>query len=86
MLRKILAVIAGLISGGISIGIIQTMGHFLYPIPEGMKSDNMEAMKNYVETAPFMALFFVIISYAVGALVSGFVSTKIANDDKKTYA
>lgn len=86
MLRKILAVIAGIISGGISVGIVQTIGHYFYPMPKGMKSDDMVAMKHYVETAPFMALFFVIISYAVAALVSGFVSTKIANDGKKIYA
>ncbi|MDF2552198.1 MAG: hypothetical protein K0R77_1473 [Chryseobacterium sp.] len=86
MLRKILAVIAGIISGGISVGIVQTVGHNLYPMPEGMKSDDMEAMKNYVETAPFMALFFVIISYVIAAVVSGFVSTKIADDGKKIYA
>jgi uncharacterized protein YacL len=86
MLRKILAVIAGMISGGIGVGIVQTIGHYFYPMPQGMKSDDMEAMKNYVENAPFMALFFVIISYAAGAFVSGFVSTKIANDGKKIYA
>jgi len=86
MIRKILAVIAGIITGGISVGIVQKIGHSIYPMPEGMKGDDMEAMKNYVETAPFMSLFFVIISYAVAALVSGFVSTKIANDRKKIYA
>lgn len=86
MLRKILAVIVGIISGGLSVGIVQTIGHYFYPMPKGMKSDDMEAMKNYVETAPFMALFFVIISYSVAALVSGFVSTKIANDGKNIYA
>ena len=86
MLRKILAILAGLIFGGISVGIVQTIGHYFYPMPEGMKSDDMVAMKNYVEKAPFMALFFVIISYVGGAVISGFVSTKIANDGKIKYA
>lgn len=86
MFRKILAVVAGLILGGISVGIVQKIGHSIYPMPKGMKSGDMVAMKDYVENAPFMALFFVIISYAVGALVSGFVSTKIANDNNKIYA
>jgi hypothetical protein len=46
----------------------------------------MEALKEYVATAPFMALFFVILGYALGAFVTGFIATKIAGDNKKTYA
>lgn len=86
MLKKILAVVAGIIAGGISVAIVQKIGHSIYPMPKGIKSDDIDAMKNYVETAPFMALFFVILSYASAALVSGFVSTKIAKDNKFLYA
>lgn len=76
----------GIFFGGISIYLVQLLGHKLYPLPEGMKPNDMEAMKNYVATAPFMALFFVILSYAFGALVSGFISTKIAGNNSKTFA
>lgn len=86
MVRKILAVPAGLLAGGIGIFLIEALGHQLYPLPAGMNQNDMEGMKTYVTTAPFMALFFVIIAYAVGALVSGFVSTKVAADRSKLYA
>ena len=86
MLRKILAIPAGLVAGGIGIFLIQAIGHKIYPLPEGMDPNDMEALKTYVASAPFMALFFVIISYAFGALISGFVSTKVAADFKKIYA
>ena len=86
MLKKILAVPAGLFAGGIGIFLIQTLDHKLYPLPEGMNPNDMEAMKAYVASAPFMALFFVILSYAVGALVSGYISTLVAGDNKKIYA
>ncbi len=86
MLRKILAIPAGFLAGGLGIFLVQAIGHKLYPLPEGMNPNDMEAMKNYVDTAPFMALFFVIISYALGAFLSGFVSTKVAGDHKKVYA
>lgn len=86
MLRKILAVPAGLFFGVLCISAIEKLGHYLFPRPEGMKADDMEALKQYVETAPLMALMFVIIGYAVGAFIAGFSSTKIARDGKKIYA
>lgn len=86
MLRKMLAILAGLIATSIFVGLIQQLGHYFYPLPEGTNPNDIEAIKNYVKTAPFMAIFFVIISYAIGAIVGGFISTKIANDGKKNYA
>jgi hypothetical protein len=86
MLKRILAVIGGIVAGSITVAAVEMLGHYLYPLPAGMKSDDMEAMKEYIPNAPFMALFFVIIAYALAALVVGFVSTKIANDGKNKYA
>ena len=86
MVRKIAAVIAGIVATSIAVGLVQQLGHYLYPLPAGTDPNDPEAIKKYVETAPFFAVFFVIISYAAGALAGGFVSTKIANDGKKIYA
>jgi len=86
MLKRILAVVGGIVAGSITVAAVEMLGHYLYPLPAGMKSDDMEAMKEYIPNAPFMALFFVIMAYALAALVVGFVSTKIANDGKNKYA
>lgn len=86
MIKKIAAVLAGIISAGFAVFLVQAIGQYFYPFPEGTDSADIEALKLYVQYAPFMALFFVIISYFLGALVSGFVSTKVANDGKLVYA
>lgn len=86
MIKKIAAVLAGIISAGFAVFLVQAIGQYFYPLPEGTDSADIEALKLYVQYAPFMALFFVIISYFFGALVSGFVSTKVANDGKLVYA
>lgn len=86
MVRKIAAVIAGIVATSIAVGLVQQLGHYLYPLPAGTDPNDPEAIKKHVETAPFFAVFLVIISYAAGALAGGFVSTKIANDGKKIYA
>lgn len=86
ILRKILAVLVAMIATGIVVGLVQQIGHKMYPLPAGANPENPEDIAKYVENAPFIAIFFVIISYAAGALTGGFVSTIIAPDRKKIYA
>ncbi|MDR6458713.1 uncharacterized protein YacL [Chryseobacterium vietnamense] len=86
MLRRILAVLAGLIVGSICITVVEKIGHALYPPPAEAAAGDMEALKEYVDQAPFMALFFVIIAYALAAIVSGFTASKISNNGKSTSA
>ncbi len=86
MIKKIIAVPAGLLAGGVGIYLIETLGHKIYPLPAGMDTEDMDEMASYISEAPFMALFFVILAYAVGALLSGYISTKVAADGKMIYA
>ncbi|KIC62171.1 hypothetical protein [Chryseobacterium taiwanense] len=86
MVRRILAVIAGIIVGSIGIWLMERLGHSLYPFPAGMKLDDIEGFKAYVDNLPFMGKFIVILGYALGALLSGFVATKVANNNKPTAA
>ena len=86
MLRVILGVVAGIIAGSLCIWGVETLNHILYPYPAGMKANDMEAFKSYIENLPFLGKFMVIVGYAVGALVSGFISTKIAKNGRPTAA
>lgn len=86
MVRRILAVIAGIVVGSIGIWLMERLGHSLYPFPAGMKLDDIEGFKAYVDNLPFMGKFIVILGYALGALLSGFVATKVANNNKPTAA
>ncbi len=85
-MKKVFAVIAGLLLGAVLMTLVQMLGHQIYPQPEGTDPSDMNALSQYVKTAPFMALFFVILSYAVAAFSSGYVSTLIAGDQKRLYA
>lgn len=86
MIRKILAVVAGMIVGSVGVWIIERLGHALYPFPAGLRPDDLEGFKSYVESLPFMGKFIVILGYALGASLSGFISTKVAKDGKPTAA
>lgn len=77
MWRKLAAVIVGLIVGGLVVGLIESIGHNVYP--SGLTEEsNLEDFKHYVETAPVMALLFIPLAYLVGTFVGGFVTGKIA--------
>ncbi|MCW3169547.1 hypothetical protein OMO38_13555 [Chryseobacterium sp. 09-1422] len=86
MLRVILGVVGGIIAGSLCIWGVETLNHILHPYPAGMEANDMEAFKSYIENLPFLGKFMVIVGYAVGALVSGFISTKIAKNGKPTAA
>ncbi|WP_426278554.1 hypothetical protein ACN9MN_04345 [Chryseobacterium sp. S-02] len=86
MLRRILAVIAGIMVGSVGIWLMERLGHSLYPFPADLKPDNIEGFKAYVGNLPFMGKFIVIIGYALGALLSGFVATKVASNGKPVAA
>lgn len=86
MIRRILAVVGGILTGSLAIWLMETLGHYLYPLPAGVGPNNMAEFKEYVSNLPFPALLLVIVGYALGAVVSGFVSTKIGKDGKNRYA
>lgn len=85
-MRRILAVIAGMIIGSIGVWLVETLGHALYPFPADLRPDDLESFKSYVENLPFMAKLMVILGYALGAVLAGFISTKVAKDGKPTSA
>ncbi|MDR3023221.1 hypothetical protein [Chryseobacterium sp.] len=86
MLRRILAVVVGLIVGSICITVVEKIGHYLYPPPTEAAAGDMEALKVYINDAPFMALFIIILAYALAAVVSGFTASKISNNGKPAAA
>jgi hypothetical protein len=78
MIRKILAVVLGVVAGGIVIGVSEAIAHTIYPVPAGLDPSKPEMIAEYIRTAPLGALIAVLISWALGALVAGVVATLIA--------
>src|SRR5262245_10350405 len=79
MVRKILAVIVGLITGSaFNIAMIM-ISWMIYPPPADVDlMKDPEAMKAYVATLPAPAFLIVLVAHAGGALVGGLVTSAIA--------
>jgi MFS family permease len=76
--KRILAVIAGLISAFVLIALIQYISYLIYPPPEGFDYKNEEAMRQLMQTMPAGAFGMLIFAYAVGSFVGGLVAGKVS--------
>lgn len=79
-LRFTLAVIAGVVSGGIIVAGLEAMGHFFFPPPEEMSFD---AFCEYIKSAPLMALIFPLLAWAAGAITAGIIAKLIYRTNNK---
>jgi hypothetical protein len=86
MLRSIFAVVLGVIVGGITVGIVEIIGHTLYPPPPDLDASNPEALKAYIATAPMAVLLFVLLAWVVGAFTGGFVAAWIGRRAPAVHA
>lgn len=87
MLKKILAVVGGIVTANVIIIFNEIINHRLYPLPPGVSYEtNKEAFYKYIETVPVEAKLMIIFGYAVAAFAGGFVATKIKNDGNRYYA
>ena len=76
--RSILAVIAGVVCAVLTVGMIESIGHFVYPPPPGVDISDPDQLRTIMERLPTGALLFVMAAWIVGALVGGLVAAKLA--------
>lgn len=79
-LRFALAVVAGVVSGGIIVAAIEAMGHFFFPPPAEM---TMDTICEYVENAPIMAMVFTLLAWTAGAITAGVIAKLIYRTNNK---
>ena len=80
MVRKILAVVAGLVVALLIVMLIQRFGHSLFPPPTDMDISDQEFMRKYVASLPWGPLAFVIASYVLAAFGGGLVAAMLAGE------
>ena len=76
--KRILAVIAGIITSFILIAIVEYISALVYPLPPGTDFKNVEAMKQLMQTLPVGALWFVVLAYTVGSFGGGLIAAIVA--------
>lgn len=79
ILRRIGAVVLGLIVTVLIVQIAELGVHAIAPPPPGMSMRNMETVKAYVAALPLSALLLVLVGSAVGVFVGAWLGAKVGH-------
>ncbi len=78
MLRSVLAVVTGIIVGGLVIYLIEfVISPMIFPLPEGLDITDPQALAAMMTEIPFGAKVLVIVAWALGAMCGGWVAAKV---------
>lgn len=80
MLRNIIAVLFGIIGGGLIVGLIQQVGHKKYGSADGISLEDIEGLTEFIQTLPTEAFLFVILAHCTGAFMAGIIASKLASN------
>ena len=84
--RKILGIISGLICGGLTVALIESISSFLHPIPENFDPKNIDQMKAFIGSLPANAFMIVLLAHLLGSLVAGLVASLVIKETWTTGA
>ncbi|MCC7269070.1 MAG: hypothetical protein IT546_17245 [Caulobacteraceae bacterium] len=78
MLRLILAVLAGVVVGVIVVGVVEGMGHTIFPPPPGVDLTDPAQLKTAMAQLPVQAKIWVLLAWFLGTLAGASTGNLIA--------
>jgi hypothetical protein len=86
VVRNILAVILGVIAGGIAVAAIEAAGMAMFPLPAKAEPNNAEWLKANIDKVPLGAMIAVTVAWFAGVLVASTVAGLVAATRKLLLA
>jgi len=77
--RSVLSVIVGLVIGATIIGVVESIGHKMYPPPAGIDWSNREAVNSALKQAPPGDLVMVLVAWYLGTSTGAGVGAYMAS-------
>lgn len=78
MLRLILGLIAGVLAGGIIVGVVETLSHVIFPPPPGLDVSDPAQLRSVMDQISLEAKIAVLVAWAGGTFAGGWVAAFIA--------
>jgi hypothetical protein len=85
VLRRIGAVVAGLVVAFVLVQAAEMGVHAMYPFPAGMNERDMTQIKAFVATLPTQAFALVLAGWLLGTLAGTFIAAKIGRSRVPAY-
>ena len=79
-MKKVLAVIAGMVAGGIAMSIVQMISSLLHPMPANLSLSDTEGVREWISNLPASAFAIVLFSHSLGAYVAAVVCRLIVGE------
>lgn len=86
MVRRVMAVLLGLVAGSVTVALVERLGQLAYPAPAPVDPDDVEAMRRMLGELPAAAFVVILLAWAIGSLAGGFVAAKLAPAGKVGHA
>lgn len=80
LVRKILALVAGVVIGGLVVGGAESLGHYIYPPPPDFNVKDPEDLKRLIDLIPIQAKLIVVVAWFLGALAGAWVTIRIGRE------
>jgi len=77
LMKRVLAVLAGLVVGVLVIFLSQAVEMLIFPPPPGFDPNDKEQLKALMTNAPSMSLVLLLVGYFLGAYVGALIATSI---------
>lgn len=86
MLRRILAITAGIVVFTVVVMLMDGVSHQLHPMPHDMDPQDRVMMMHHMSVAPFGAMFVVMMGWIIGTLAGAFTAARISTTHKRLAA
>lgn len=86
MIRKIIAVIVGILAAATIFLAVQSVGAMVFPIPNDLVFSDKQGVKGMMASFPAAAILLLAIGYILGSFAAGWLSTVIGRPENATLS
>lgn len=81
LLKRIIALVVGVVVGGLVVGGAEALGHSIYPPPPDINVKDPEDLKGLMEVVPIQAKIMVVVAWFLGAFVGAWTAIRIGGEN-----
>ena len=83
IIKDILAIMAGVFLGALTVMAIQMAGHHFYPLPDNIDPESVESITANMADISIGAMLFILLAWFLGAFTGALLAIKAAPIRKK---